>query len=1493
MADLIPVYPDSEYDAVYISRNSDTNAILANDVYTAYSKVRVKKSGNAGSMLTPTEGVNAGVLAKNQADLTIYDSYITTDARYAPAVFSKDIETIVKLYRSSINTTGEESPAVTAYGGSIESYNNDLITSGPNSPAIRINSTGTSTVRGGNVISKGQYSPIAELRGDLILLNVDNLTSDMSNGVEILGDNTVLNSQESTFNVNVSGYYPEEAVATDHSEDFAAVKIGNTYSGISGTFIGNLGAINIARPEYTTVFKVIDANATINLTNIKINNANNSKLIVVKNSRGSGVSDVKATCINQTLRGLIYVDAYSKLDLALNASSGFTGRINGDGQNGEVNVTLTSSFWSLTGDSYISKLIIDDRSTISTNGYTLWVSGQKYIPEGEGGGEEGGGDIEYTETFENENDNENACSFTSESGILSTVRVIKSGNSNELDANEYGTNAAVLCNDANVTIANNTYITTEGKGSPGVVSYNGSFTTVNDTLIETIGDNSSAAASSHDGRLSLYKVTARTTGEKSHVLNVAPLSNSFTVNSGTYIAEGENSVVLYVDKENAGTVNIANAYFRSNDNGIIVSGPQPSPVSLSNVSVSVSNSALIVEDENNDHNNIIINASNTSFSGSGEKGTIRIDSAEATINLSNCNIYSTDKAIEVVNGSVLYLNISGGYISGNIVADYNSMIYINLMEDANLVGAIDHNQIAEKVNLVMRDGHWVVLFDSYVSLLDIDKYSSINIGDHVIYVDGVASEFIVGSVVHYMSEDGLIAEEDVVIIEKSTYGEITYFTLYDTDDRITYNEVTSDRIVFTGKIIDIEPILQMIDEMARDESEGQIDSGDTVVVASSDRNALVVDNTTIDLHDVHFKKSGDSKLNNDRVNTTILVINEGDLTLKDSDIESKGTYANGIVSIGEGSIVRADNVQITTESYHASAAVALDKGVIEGNNLALKTIGPNSYGLRIEGDGFISLQQSSIEVTGSGSNAVIVEDSDLTLRGVTITHDKSIAPIDISGECNIIISGGNISDNSSEIATGGLYIHNERSNDPVYPDGYDEDDNPPHDPDVDPTPPGPTPPDPDVYVRRGAYHYTVDTDLVDQIFTNSVDSIENPYASKDEIVIWVSADALVTLNQGTVTRSNDQSTGGNNARFYGVGACILVTNGGLDITDTVIRTLAVGGNAIFAYNELSTINVSDSNISTSYDESSGLHVAEGGTINSLNNTVVVGTGISEKSSAIRVDKGGGTITANGGDYNTYGPKSPAIFCTKGNVEVSNAQIIAASSELVSIEGSGTVSLDNVVAAFNNSESEDGYDYGICMYQATNLITASGKCVFDCSNSVITSRNGGLFYVTNIEAEINMSRTNVSTLNIYDFLLRCTGNSNVKDWGAGRNNGGKCTLNMSNQILNGDIYWDSISEVIININDNSELTTCIIDDETNNGGAIGGNGFCDVNIDNSSRLIVNGNCRLRHIVNSGDSLIRDIFGKVVTVVNYNNTLIIDGDSDFLISVSTYSGLTEET
>lgn len=1492
MADFIETLQEQDYDAVYISRDPDTNAILANGSFTAYSKVRVRKTGDTESTLAPVEGVNAGILAKNQADLTLYDSYVTADARYAPAVFSKDNETSVKLYRSSINTSGEYSPAINSYGGGIESYNNDLITNGSNSPAIKLNGT-PATIRGGNVISRGQDSPIAELDSDLTILMTDNLTSEMSDGIVIIGSGVAVNSQESIFNINASGFYPDEEDDTDYSEKYKAVRFYSDSSVKNGTFIAHLGNINIARPEYTTVFDVEKYNATINLTNVKIDNTTESKLLVLKGEENNEAS-ATVTCINQTLRGKIQTDNNSTLNLNLNAASGFTGKINGDGQIGEVNVTLTSSFWSLTGDCYISRLAIDDKSAISTNGYTLWVSGIKYIPEGEEDPDEGG-EIEYTDTIENSNDGEVACEFVSESGILSTVRVIKSGLSNELDVNEYGTNAAVLSNEANVTIANSTYITTADKGSPGVVSYNDSYTSVNDTIIETEGENSSAVACSYGSSLYLYNSTCKTSGENAHTINVAPLSDSVYVNGGSYIAEGEGSAVLYVDKLNNGSVSVVDTYFRSADIGIIIDGPQPSPISLSKLSLSSNNSAILIKDDNNEHNNITVNLTESSINGgNGDQGCIKIDSAEVTLNLSKCNLYGSNNIIEAVNGSVVYLNISGGYIFGGIIADYSSKIYINLMEDGNIVGAINHNDTAEKVELVMRDGTWVLSYDSYVTNLDVDKYSNIDIGDHVLYVNGVASDFIVGSVVHYTSENGIISEEDVVIIEKTTVGEITYYTLYDTDDRITYNEVLRERLVFTGKIIDIEPILQLIDEMARDESAGEVDSGDTVVTSVSDKNALLVDGTTKELEDIHIKKSGDTKVYDDTSNSAVLVKNAGDLTLTDSDIETKASYSNGLVAIGEGSIIRATNVTVDTESVNSSAAVALDKGIIEGDRLTLKTLGPNSYGARVEGDGFISLNNSTIEVSGSGSNGVIVKDSDLTLRSVTISHDRSIAPIDVSGECNLILSGGNISDNSSEIATGGIYIHNERSTDPVYPDGWDPDDHPSHDDDDDPQPtPTPTP-DPDVYVRRAAYHYTVDEYLHDGIYTNSIDSITNPYASKDEIVIWVSADAYLTIENGTITRSNDDSTGGKNAKYYGVGAAVLVTNGKLDITDTVLRTIAVGGNGIFSFSEDSEITVVGCNISTSYDESSGLHAADGGIIDATDTIVVAGTGETNYSSPIRIDKGGGSIKVHGGNYNSYGFRSPAIFCTNGEVDVENAQLNTVASELIDIEGKGSVKFNNVTASFYNTDDpDDDCNWGICMYQSTDMITDTGVCLFESSNSAITARRGGLFYVTNTEAIINLSRTNIIIAGVYGFLLKCTGNSSERGWGEAGSNGGKCSLNLSNQIANGAIYWDSLSEVTVDLKESSELTTSIINDETYNGGTIGANGFCDISIDSSSTLVVNGNCRLRNLVNNSEHLIRDIFDKVVTIVNKNNTLIVDGDSDFLISVSTYSGIIEES
>lgn len=98
---------------------------------------------------------------------------------------------------------------------------------------------------------------------------------------------------------------------------------------------------------------------------------------------------------------------------------------------------------------------------------------------------------------------------------------------------------------------------------------------------------------------------------------------------------------------------------------------------------------------------------------------------------------------------------------------------------------------------------------------------------------------------------------------------------------------------------------------------------------------------------------------------------------------------------------------------------------------------------------------------------------------------------------------------------------------------------------------------------------------------------------KDENAIHVSGGANVTLSNATITRDSADSTGGDNASFYGVGAAVLVTDGTLTIDGGTMTTDAAGGTGVFAYGD-GTAYVSNTTIDTAQDISGGIHVAGGG-----------------------------------------------------------------------------------------------------------------------------------------------------------------------------------------------------------------------------------------------------------------------------------------------------------
>lgn len=110
----------------------------------------------------------------------------------------------------------------------------------------------------------------------------------------------------------------------------------------------------------------------------------------------------------------------------------------------------------------------------------------------------------------------------------------------------------------------------------------------------------------------------------------------------------------------------------------------------------------------------------------------------------------------------------------------------------------------------------------------------------------------------------------------------------------------------------------------------------------------------------------------------------------------------------------------------------------------------------------------------------------------------------------------------------------------------------------------------------------------------SVDGASFVSEGKDENAIVV-ADGNVSLADITVRRDSQDSSGGDDASFYGTGAAILSKGGTATIRNADISTDAKGGTGVFAYGD-GVVKISDSTISTVEDTSGAVHAAGGGTL---------------------------------------------------------------------------------------------------------------------------------------------------------------------------------------------------------------------------------------------------------------------------------------------------------
>ena len=403
-----------------------------------------------------------------------------------------------------------------------------------------------------------------------------------------------------------------------------------------------------------------------------------------------------------------------------------------------------------------------------------------------------------------------------------------------------------------------------------------------------------------------------------------------------------------------------------------------------------------------------------------------------------------------------------------------------------------------------------------------------------------------------------------------------------------------------------------------------------------------------------------------------------------------------------------------------------------------------------------------------------------------------------------------------------------------------------------------------------ANEYTEDT-------TVSNETIES--TGTDENAALISSGASVTLDNDTITRTSEDSKGGDNSSFYGVGAAVLATDGTAYVKDGSVTTDAAGGAGLFAYGD-GTVYASGTIVKTTQDTSGGVHVAGGGTLYGWDLDVETN---GESSAAIRSDRGGGTMVIDGGNYVSNGVGSPAVYST-ADIAVSNATLTANGSEAICIEGLNSIHLYDCDLTGNMSDlDQNDNTWTVILYQSMSGDSEVGNSTFQMDGGSLTSENDGVFYTTNTESTITLNNVDINYNDDNEFFLQCTGNTNQRGWGQSGVNGADCHFTGISQDMQGDVIWDSISDLDFYLTEGSSLTGAVVDDESYAGE--GGEGYCNVYVSADSTWTVTGDSTVSSLENEGT--IVDSNGKTVTIQGTDGTVYVQGDSEYTITTGSYS------
>ncbi len=347
----------------------------------------------------------------------------------------------------------------------------------------------------------------------------------------------------------------------------------------------------------------------------------------------------------------------------------------------------------------------------------------------------------------------------------------------------------------------------------------------------------------------------------------------------------------------------------------------------------------------------------------------------------------------------------------------------------------------------------------------------------------------------------------------------------------------------------------------------------------------------------------------------------------------------------------------------------------------------------------------------------------------------------------------------------------------------------------------------------------------------------------DESALEASDNVNVTVTGSIIMKTAGDATSADDSSFKGVNSAVRVYgNATVTLKDCTIESNASNATGVFAYDN-GTVYISDSTVDVTGGGAGGIQVAGGGTLYASNLTVT-----SASKAAIRSDRGGGIMVVDGGSYTSKGSNGcPAIYST-ADITVKNATLVSEKSRAVIIEGKNSVTVENCELTGNDQSSKEGsIRANVLLYQSASGDAKEGTSVFTMTDGKMICESGAMFYCTNTSSIINLNSAELVLSNDGSLLIVSAGR-----WGKDGKNGGKCILNAADQILEGTVYVDSVSELKMDL-ESSTFT-----------GSISNGGIVNVVLDSSSTWTL-----------TADSYVTSFTGDWSNVITNGHSLYVNG------------------